>query len=280
MQVFRTQGRIVGLLCAVAVSGLVVLSGVSQAQQPSGSRRGSDATDKAKQDSVKIEPYTGPPILLDEKEVVAKPTVVTHDTKKENYEDGKTLRVERVLALYSDNSFAADGKYLEYHPNTKPFITGQFKAGRQEGEWSYYYENGQLNRKVTYSNGKLDGSWDIFRADGTLLAKRGFKDGIRDGDWISYDATGKQPLTEEHYIKGEPEGEWKAWYADGKPKQQVAFKKGKRDGKTAEWDEKGQKLIEAEYKDGQLDGTATRFLPNGKTITQTYKEGRFVSESK
>jgi antitoxin component YwqK of YwqJK toxin-antitoxin module len=265
---------------ALLVIGLAAWCGRGMAQDKSGSRRGEQATDKAKQESTKIEPYTGEPIYLKETEQVAKPTIVTHETRKENYEDGTTLRVERDLALYSDNSFAADGKYREFHPNGKPFVTGQFKEGRQEGEWAYYYENGQLNRKTNYANGKLDGNWEVFRADGTLLAKRGFKDGMRDGDWSSYDTTGKQPLTEEHYTKGQPEGEWKAWYPDGKPKQQVTFKNGKREGKTAEWDDKGQKLIEAEYKNGQLDGTATRYLPDGKTITQTFKEGRFVSESK
>jgi antitoxin component YwqK of YwqJK toxin-antitoxin module len=273
----RSLVRGVKMLLVIAVAAWC---GRAMAQQGAGSRRGEPASGRAKQESTKIEPYTGPPIYLDEAEQIAKPTVVTHETRKENYEDGKTLRVERVLALYSDNSFAADGKYREFHPNGKPFVTGQFKAGRQEGEWTYHFDNGQLNRKTTYSNGKLNGSWEVFRADGTLLAKRGFKDGVRDGEWLSYDETGKQKLTEELYVNGEPDGEWKSSYPDGKPKQLVTFKQGKRDGKTAEWDDKGQKLIEAEYKNSQLDGTATRFLPDGKTITQTYKEGRFVSESK
>ena len=85
MHLFWNRGRFVALLCAAAASGLVVSAAVSQAQQASGSRRSSDATDQAKKESVKIEPYTGAPIYLEEKEQIAKPTVVTHDTKKENY---------------------------------------------------------------------------------------------------------------------------------------------------------------------------------------------------
>ncbi len=238
------------------------------------------AATNAARDSVKIEPYTGPPIFLEGAEQTVKPTLVSRETLREKYEDGKTIRVEREVAHYSDDNFAADGAYREFHPNGKPFIEGRFKAGRQEGDWTYYFENGQINRKATFVDGKPNGSWEIYREDGTLAAKRGFKDGVRDGEWSSYDETGKQQLTEEHYVKGEADGVWKAWFPNGKLKQQVAFKLGKREGLSAEWDDKGQKVIEAEYADGKLNGKATRFLPDGKTIVQQYKDGKFVSEVK
>ncbi|HEX5471760.1 MAG TPA: hypothetical protein VFW73_07720, partial [Lacipirellulaceae bacterium] len=161
----------------------------------------SDGNSNAQQNSVKIEPYTGPPIFLPEQENVdVKPTIVNRETLREKLGDG---RVEREVAHYSDNSFAADGAYHEYYPNGKVFIEGQFRHGRQVGDWKYYFDNGQLNRKTAFNDGKLNGSWEVFRADGTLQAKRGFKDGLRDGEWISYDDSGKKPLAEEHYTAGE-----------------------------------------------------------------------------
>jgi antitoxin component YwqK of YwqJK toxin-antitoxin module len=234
----------------------------------------------ADQDTVKIEPYKGPPIFLPEAKQVAKPKIVTRETIKEKYEDDKTLRVEREVAKYSDESFKADGKYKEYHPNGKPFIEGQFKEGNQEGEWTYYFDNGQINRKAIYKDGKPDGSWDTFRADGTLQAKRSFKEGLRDGEWITYDDTGKIPLTEEHYAKGEPDGVVKVYFPSGKIRRQVNFKNGKQDGAFVEWNDQGEKLAEINYVDGKLDGAATRYLPGGKKIVQTYKDGKFVSETK
>src|SRR6476469_7677791 len=75
---------------------------------------------RAGQESVKIEPYKGPPIFLDEPEKISDaPTIVTKETIKEKLGDG---RVEREVAHYSDNSFAADGSYKEVHPNGKAFI--------------------------------------------------------------------------------------------------------------------------------------------------------------
>ncbi len=276
MAAFRKAG-----LGVVAVFTVLHFTGDAAAQTAAPKpTAGAAKTDAVQQESVKIQPYTGEPIYLNETEQIAKPTIVTRETLKEKFDDDKSLRVEREIARYSDNTFAADGKYLEYHPNGKPFIEGQFRAGRHEGLWTYYFENGQVNRKATYRNGKLDGTWDVFRADGTLAAKRGFKDGLRDGEWITYDTTGKQPLSEEHYVTGKEDGVWKSWYPNGKQKQQASFKLGQREGAGIEWNDKGEKVVEANYAKGKLDGTATRHLPDGKTIVQTYQNGKFVSETR
>jgi antitoxin component YwqK of YwqJK toxin-antitoxin module len=255
-----------------------VLIGTLSAFGQANTTRSSSAD--TQQESVKVEPYTGPPIFLPETEqVVAKPAIVNRETIPEKYGDGK-LRIERQVAHYSDNSFAADGTYREFHPNGKPFVEGQFKDGRQIGEWKYYFDNGKPNRTAKYKDGKPDGSWEVFRADGTLLAKRGFKDGKRDGEWITYDDTGKKPRTEEHYVDGKQDGVVKIWYPDGQQKLEWNFKNGKQDGKSTNWDEKGQKILEAEYTDGKLNGTATRWFADGKKVVQQYENGKLKSETK
>lgn len=230
------------------------------------------------QESVKIKPYTGPPIYLDEPEVVVKPTLVRHEKLEEKFPDGKP-RIEREVAIYSDNNFEADGLFREYYPNGQLFVEGQYRKGRQHGEWTYYYDNGQLNRKANYVDGQPDGQWEVYRADGTLAAKRSFRNGQRHGDWIVYDSTGKQPLREEHYDNGKVDGVWKYWYPNGQMKQQLSFRQGERQGTSIEWDEKGQKRVEVNYQNNKLHGTATRWLPDGRRVVQQYQEGRLESQS-
>jgi antitoxin component YwqK of YwqJK toxin-antitoxin module len=227
-----------------------------------------------------IKPYDGPPIYLDEPEVIAEPTIVRREmVPPEKYPDGK-VRVEREVAYFSDNHLEADGIYREFHPNGKPFIEGQYQRGRQHGEWTYYFDDGKVNRKVLYNNGQPDGAWDVFRADGTLSAKRSFKSGIRDGEWITYDETGKKPLREEHYVNGKPDGVWKIWFPGGKLKQQFVFKEGLRHGQSIEWNENGDKLIEINYAENKLHGPAMQRLTDGRTIVQEYKDGRLVKQEK
>jgi antitoxin component YwqK of YwqJK toxin-antitoxin module len=235
---------------------------------------------RSARDRVKVQPYTGPPILLDEAEEVAPPTVVGRETVTEKYEaDGKP-RIERQVARYSDNHFEPDGFHREFYPNGKPFVVGEYRRGRQHGEWTYSFDNGQVNRKATYKDGQPDGAWEVFRADGTLSAKRGFVEGKRHGEWITYAADGKQPLREEHYDQGKAEGTWKTWFPNGQMKQQVSFKQGKRHGVSSEWTEKGEKRGDVSYADDKLDGTSTIWLPDGTKVVQEYKAGKLVSESK
>src|SRR5258706_344380 len=108
-----------GLIVAI-VAGQVAWTSRGLAADSKPAAAGAAASsDTPSQDSVKIEPYKGPPIYLEEQEQVAAPTLVTRENVPEKYDDGK-IRVERDVAHYSDNNIAADGKYREYHPNGKP----------------------------------------------------------------------------------------------------------------------------------------------------------------
>jgi antitoxin component YwqK of YwqJK toxin-antitoxin module len=240
------------------------------------SLRAQDSADR-QQDSATIQPYTGPAIFLDEPEETVKAQLVRRDTMREP-EEGQ-VRIERQIAYFSDGHFEADGFYREYYPNGKLFVEGQYAGGRQNGEWTYYFDNSQINRKAVYKNGKLDGAREVYRADGTLSAKRGFADGLRDGEWITYDETGKKPLVEGRYVKGKEDGTWKYWWPNGELQRQLEVKLGEREGKMTEWDEKGEKRFEATFVKNKLHGTATRWFPDGRKIVQQYEDGRLVSQS-
>ena len=228
-------------------------------------------------DGVRITPYTGPPIYLDEPEIVAEPTIVRTQTFNEEYDDG-SKRVEREVAHYSDNHIEAHGRYREFYPNGKPFVEGQFREGRQHGEWTFYHDNGQLNRKATFNNGQPDGAWDVHRADGSLAAKRSFRNGQRHGEWTTYDQTGTKPLRIEQYTDGKPDGVWKIYFPSGAQRQQLGFKDGALDGTSIEWDDKGVKRAEVSYAEGKLHGARTLWLADGRTIVQQYENGRLVSQ--
>ena len=46
--------------------------------------------------------------------------------------------------------------------------SGKFVNGKKEGEWLYFYENGQWEIKGNYKDGKKDGFWEYFNRDGSL----------------------------------------------------------------------------------------------------------------
>jgi antitoxin component YwqK of YwqJK toxin-antitoxin module len=276
--VIRTRS-LCAAACAVFVVGWLVDYPLVAQETSTKTAPSEGSAVKSVQDRVKIQPYTGKPIYLEEPEQVAAPTLIRREKKSEKYKDGKT-RTERQLALFSDDHFEADGFYREYYNSGKPFVEGTYTRGRQTGEWTYWFENGNVNRKATYKDGQPDGAWEVRREDGTLAAKHSFREGQRHGEWIAYDKTGEQPLREERYDNGKADGVWKSWFPNGQLHQQSSFKQGKRDGVSTEWTEKGEKRAEISYADNKYDGAATYWMSDGRKIVQQFKAGRMVSESK
>lgn len=264
----------------VAALGLAVGTGPASAQNESNTSQGRSGTRPVEsvEDRVRIEPYTGPPIFLEEKKVIAPPALVSRDPPFVDKYDNGQVRVERQVAKYSDNHFESDGFYREYYPDGKPFVQGQFVRGRQDGEWTYWYDNGQANRRVNYRNGQLHGKWEIYHPNGNLLAEREYDNGLRDGKWVTYDETGQQALREDSYVKGSSEGVWKLWYPNGNPRREITLKKGVQNGVTTDWTESGEKSREITWVDGKLDGPATIWQADGSKIVRQYKDGLLVSE--
>jgi len=256
--------------CMIAAASCVFAAIPAWAQDAAASGEDDEHT-------IEVTPYTGPPIFLDEPEPQPDATFVSKRVDSEKYPDGK-IRYEREIALYSDNRLVPEGFYREFYPNGQKFAEGQYVKGRQDGEWTYWHENGTVARKVTYRDGLPDGVWDVIRADGTLSAKRSYKAGKRDGTWIIYDETGQQPLREEQYADGLADGVWKVWFPNGQLRTQMTFKQGNRHGPASEWDEKGGQRATITYIDGLVDGEATLWTPDGKKIVQHYDKGKLVSQ--
>jgi len=115
---------------------------------------------------------------------------------------------------------------------------GYLKNGKEEGDWSYYQDNGQLHNRGTYLDGKKEGLWVGYYDNGQLFRKIEYKNGVRDGSYEMYWGNG-QLESKGHYKKGLQNGVWVAYWVNG----QLRFK-GKRinDKKEGLWvfyDEEG-----------------------------------------
>lgn len=230
-------------------------------------------------DAATIERYTGPPILLDEGETPPPASLVEKRVNKDEFASGK-LRYEREIARYSDERYVSDGFYREFYPTGEKFVEGQYKDGHQDGTWTYYHKNGQVQRTVTYKNGLPDGSTEVHNADGAVVAKRNFKSGKRDGTWEIFDETGKQQLRLESYADGLADGVWKVWFPSGQLRTEISMKKGTREGRSQEWDEKGNQRADATFVAGKADGVATLWDANGKKVVREFEDGKLIKEDR
>ena len=76
-----------------------------------------------------------------------------------------------------------DGLYYKKFSD-KPFTgkstgqeQGKVKDGKKDGEWLYYFDNGQLKVKSNYKDGKPEGEWLWYNENGQLGHKEYFKEG-------------------------------------------------------------------------------------------------------
>lgn len=231
------------------------------------------------QESVTIEPYTGPPIFLPEP-ASPPPAIRVKDETVTDYYDPETKenpRVSRTVRYFSDDTVKSEGAYKEYYENGQVFSEGAYSDGVPVGEWKFYHPDGQLSKTVNYAEGRPEGVIEVRRADGTMQARREYADGKRNGDWIVYGDDGKQMLLESHYQQGLPAGLWQAWFPDGQKWRELSFVDGKQQGLVTEWDKEGTKRAEVNFEQGLRQGVSRLWTADGRQFEQTYEDGRLVS---
>ncbi len=113
------------------------------------------------------------------------------------------------------------------------------------------------------------------------------KEGLLYDDYIFYHQSGEK-FMHSMYNKGKLHGEEKTYFLSGKLKKVSNYKQGLLHGKTISYFENGQVLAESEFKEDQRitsitynhdgDIESKMFIENGKSITQSIKNGQVFKE--
>lgn len=171
-----------------------------------------------------------------------------------------------------------DGIWSVSGENQIKIVEWHFRNGLRDGQWTWWYPNGELRRAVTFENGKATGVMLRRDAKGETIVEAEFVDGkamIHKTEWHSpeqkayegaYLAVGKEPepvfdwlksvatvhqgQTTTKYVKNGP---WVAWYANGQKQVEGEFREDVPVGKFNWWYENGQKQTEGAY-----DNTGTQ----------------------
>jgi len=96
----------------------------------------------------------------------------------------------------SDDLVVRDGLYYKKFSDT-PFtgkVSGQaqgsFKNGVMDGEWFFYWSNGQLQEKGSFKNAKKEGEWVSYWDTGQIKDKSNWKNNKREGERVNTNADG------------------------------------------------------------------------------------------
>ena len=115
--------------------------------------------------------------------------------------DDETLIEEGGLKYHPETKELYSGDVFKNYLGGKTEYEGSYKNGKQDGKWTYWWENGQKGAEETYKDGKLDGKWTGWYENGQKEREGTLKDGEIDG------------LSTQWYENGQKRGE--ATFKDG-----------------------------------------------------------------
>ena len=193
------------------------------------------------------------------------------------YDDGVTIKRK---GLYLDS--IPTGKHVYYNTAGKPekaiyyndkgIRTAEGSVDENEnriGEWSTYFETGELRAKGRRANDRQDGEWDFFSQDGKKVQVGNFNNGVQEGEWKWLFPSGNI-FREESYVKGKPNGLCIQYSDSATIVAKGEYVEGEREGF---WTENvGDVREEGSYIMGLKNGMWKTYYNDG----QLYHAGNFV----
>lgn len=194
-----------------------------------------------------------------------------------------------------DKQGLRQGHWIKTDKDGSRIFEGDFENGKEVGEFNYYYPNGTLKIRNTFTEpgkyckheaydekGKLmatgfynqknrDGEWRFYNSDGKVIKIASYRMGIKDGTHIIFNANGDTAEI----------STWKDNHRDGRWWKRIGekgwitgrYEKGLMQGKLIEYGNDGKLVREGFYKDGAKNGKYRYFESGLCTVEETWQDG-------
>ena len=175
---------------------------------------------------------------------------------------------------------------------------GDFKDGLETGVFTYYYhdgtvrirntytepgtvcrheaydEQGRLLAKGTYNRRNRDGRWQFYSEDGRLLKETDYKMGVKHGRHVVYTHSGDTAEVA-GWDNNRRHGRW--WKRIGKTGYITGtYVNGGLEGRLVEYDDAGQLVRDGHYRGGLKHGSYQYFENRRLTVDETWNSGTLV----
>jgi antitoxin component YwqK of YwqJK toxin-antitoxin module len=154
-----------------------------------------------------------------------------------------------------DESKKYHGKWVRYYPESRAKrYEGYFIHGKPSGEFTYYYNTGNVRMKMNYEDSGRVAYTTSYFDNGAIYTEGKYIDKQKEGLWKFYDGYGNVIATQE-------------------------YSKGKKHGTELTYLQNGILLEEKEYLNGNLHGKWNRYFSNGKShFTGGFKDNMWSGE--
>lgn len=171
-----------------------------------------------------------------------------------------------------DNQGRKQGKWIKTDTDGSRIFEGEFKDGKEVGVFNYYYPDGKLKIRNTFTVPGRYCSHEAYDKEGRLLTKGFFDQKNRDSVWLFYNEDGRL-VKRATYRMGIKQGLHIVFGAQGDTAEVSNWRDNRRHGRW--WKRVGSKgYITANYVDGKIEGRLVEYDDNGKIAREgQYKDG-------
>jgi antitoxin component YwqK of YwqJK toxin-antitoxin module len=195
----------------------------------------------------------------------------------EKYDNGKTKTVEYFRNIRNKLELV---RIENYYDNRQLQSAGEIKDSLMNGEWIYYYENGQITGKGIYQsgNGEYLGIFDIPQ-NGRIGQWMFYYENGQKKSVHNYDYRGLLINGATYYENGKMQSQktsfgYTSYFENGQIKSKGNYRDEKNVGNWTFYYENGQINKELYYKEGIIDGIVYMYYKNGKIMAKgDLKEG-------
>ena len=100
------------------------------------------------------------------------------------------VETDSLKSQYSLDNGLNDGLQTEKYENGNKKYEGNMKAGKREGEWFMYFENGALWSRCNYVEDKKQGKSVVYLPNGNKAYEGMYEADKPTGEWIYYNEDG------------------------------------------------------------------------------------------
>ncbi|HIG88006.1 MAG TPA: toxin-antitoxin system YwqK family antitoxin [Planctomycetes bacterium] len=167
-----------------------------------------------------------------------------------------------------------------YDPETKMVkrSEGRQKYGREEGQWSFFHENGRLERQGSYTSGMKSGVWTGWYPNGAVMRRGSFVGDQPDGLWEEFHPTGVVSARTS-WANGKIIGKQRRFYPDGGVRTETPFAKGVPHGLEMVYHQGGEVYWAKNFVNGMAEGESVARHPGGGLhFICTFRQGKKVGD--
>lgn len=123
-------------------------------------------------------------IIFEEEVIYSKGTDIPFTGRMLDTLDNKLIVDYNVVNGFKQGEFyllKMDGSYA---------VLGHMKKNKNDGDWKYFYDSGQLECSGSFIDDEPSGKWIWYHKNGNMKCEGNYINGKPEGRWIKYDQKG------------------------------------------------------------------------------------------